>query len=153
MTTRKSLQLTPERHAQLEQLGKAFNTTTISATLGEVIRRFAAMGVIEHKIDGVDIHADCDGLIIKIGDNPRTALTLAAGRSMLDNLTDFLSGKESAPTIHNFDANCTMVRRGNFGLSISVPLDKSPKVFTLDLAKDFAVLLESALDRVADKAA
>jgi hypothetical protein len=115
---------------------------SISETIGRLIQCCAEQGRITHSIPGIAINAFPDGVAVKIGTNPTTGFTKEAARVLAETIRDLATGARKSGSI-DMNHDFTAVRQGN-GVRVSVPLTGEDKTFSVDLAIEFADLVQRA---------
>lgn len=140
MTKTSMIGISPRRLDQLKAIGAALNLS-LADSIGHMIRREIEAGTIPDTIPGIVIKSVKDGVRITIDDNAVKTFTSVGARSLVATIRDVIDGDGSS--IVNLDYGFSVIRRGN-GVKIAVPFPGVENSFSLDLARDFAQLVEDA---------
>ncbi len=142
MSQNPTIKLPSERIDQLKAIGAVLDLS-IADTVGYLIRREIAAGTIKPGIPGIVIRHTKDGVrIVFDGHAPKTfaepdAIKLA--NTILGLTTDEGGG------VFSIDSDFTAVRKGN-GIEVQLSVKGTPKkMFSRDVARDFADLIRSAV--------
>lgn len=140
-----AIRLPKDRADQLRQLAQNMDDSTISAALGRLMQMAREQGLVEHGIPSVQINALSDGLAIRFDEGDTFGFTLSSVQELSDNICQCLRGENNGMRLTHIcephNSSFAVTGRGN-AISISIPEDAKPKMFSRDLASEFADLLE-----------
>lgn len=139
-----TVQLSTERALKLKDLAGALGLTSMSAVVGELLKLAAEQGLVSHDLPGIELRRLSDGISIRFDDSERIGFSFAAARSMADTLRGYVEGSAHAAEPVHRDEGFLVSRRGN-GIAVQLKGPAGPqKIFSRDVAKDFASLIERA---------
>lgn len=145
-----TLKLPRDRVEQLRQFSRDMNNATMSATLGAVFKAARAQGVIPYGIPSVTVDPKAEGLAIHFEGRRGATFSFAEARLLVDSVLGYLSGEQVDEK--NMRTEGSSTSSGNFSIrgrgnavAISIPAEADPKMFTHDLALEFAELIERTL--------
>lgn len=140
-----AIRLPKDRADQLRKFAQDTNDSTISAALGRLMKMARDHGLIEHGIPSVKINSLKDGLAIKFDGGETVGFAFKDAQRMSDEICRCLRGENGGTKIihlcQTHGGSFSVNGRGN-AIAVSIPLDAKPKMFTRDLASEFADLLE-----------
>lgn len=138
-----NLQIPKERLAQIKSIATVLNLS-IADTVGHLIRGEIERGTIEDHLPGVCILPRAGGVEIAF-DDAEPLLLNAQGAAALADTVASLAAKSQKEGIISPDHNFLVARRG-LGVVVQIPFsDSTTKIFSLDVARDFARLIKKAL--------
>ncbi|MDR7125541.1 hypothetical protein [Pseudotabrizicola sp. 4114] len=138
-----TIQVPTERLAQIKGIASALGLS-MSDTVGHLIRGEIERGTIPDHLPGVCILPRASGVEVAFDDADPVMMSAAAATALADAVVS-LATKPKKETIVSPDQNFLVARRGN-GVVVQVPFsDSTTKVFSVDVAKDFARLIRKAL--------
>lgn len=145
-----TLKLPRDRVEQLRQFSRGMNNATISATLGAVFEAARAQGLIPYGIPSVTIDSGVGGVTIHFEGQRGAKFSSAEARWLADAVRNYLSGEQAGAKNTCSERSSTSSNhfsvqgRGN-AVAIAIPADADPKMFTRDLALEFADLIEQEI--------
>ncbi|MFN3663091.1 hypothetical protein [Yoonia sp.] len=144
MTKAPLIRIAPERKTQLEELAAAFGTKSMSATIGELMRIAREAGEIKHAIPGVRINKLQDGFTISFDDSTPVGFTVDQMKSLVGLIHLVVYNNDQTGRVADRAKKFTVTRQGA-AFKVAIPADGIVKIWTADIALDFADLMESEI--------
>lgn len=138
-----TLQIPSERLAQIKNIASVLSLS-LSDTVGHLIRGEIERGTIPDGLPGVCILPRTGGVEIAFDDGEPVPMTAQGATALADAVVN-LATEPKRQAVISPDQNFLVARRGN-GVVVQVPFsDSTTKVFSVDVARDFARLIKKAL--------
>ncbi|MBN9450483.1 MAG: hypothetical protein J0I42_00910 [Bosea sp.] len=135
------LRLPPRRLDQLKTLSAVLNLS-LADTIGHMLRKEIAAGVIPGTIPGIVVERAGDTVSITFDDHPALVFSLDIARLFASTIRDVVAGVSGPYTIQA-GAWFSIQRIGN-GFKINLRMGGPDVVLSGDLARDLADLIEKA---------
>ena len=139
------LQVPWERYEKLREVAAGLDGgATLSAALGELLRAYAALGLVSHDLPGIRINRLPDGIALRFDDAVPLPLYWSGAAAFFDALRDAVIGASQGPVTdaaHGF----SIAARGN-GFRVQLHGENGPvKTFSRDVLADLAELIRKTL--------
>lgn len=135
------LRLPPRRLAQLKTLSAVLNLS-LADTIGHMLRKEIAAGVIPAIIPGIIVQRAGDKVSVAIDDHPATLYSLESAREFAETIRAVVDGTASPDTIKV--GAWFRVQRVGIGFKIHLRMGGPEVTLSGDLARDLADLIEKA---------
>ena len=142
MSQNPTIKLPAERIGQLKAIGAVLNLS-IADTVGYLIRREIDAGTIKPGIPGITVRRIGDAVSIAFSDHPPRKFLASDAVKLADAIVGLTT--EDGSGVFSMDSDFVAVRKGN-GIEVQLSAKGTPrKVFSRDVARDFAGLIRNTV--------
>lgn len=147
---RSPVRLPQERVDQLRIFAETLNGRgTLSQAIGELMRMAAEQGRVPHGLPGVKVNRLSDGIAIQIADNEPQGFTFQDAQSIIDQVRTCCDTSQKATRMivmgGDHKGTAEIHRQGGTAVMVAIPFDAAPRNYPMDIAADFADVIERAL--------
>lgn len=143
-----TIRLSTDRVRQLKEMAAGMDMATMSKVVGELLKLAREHGLVKHGIPSIKINAFPDGVSIKFEESDYQGFTFSEIEALVRDIRAYTGGASKTKKRKAANLGYLLSGKGR-GVSIAVPASsETPKLFSHDLADEFADLLERAVAEV-----